>query len=135
LKVLVLRYYARYTDDFVIVSENEQYLKDILKPITNFLDKELQLSLHPHKVSICKLHNGIDYLGYIVLPHHKLLRTKTKTRIYRGLSRKVREYKNGKVEKETIEQSLHSYLGTLSHANTHKIREDLKNTFWFEINN
>jgi len=128
------KYYARYTDDFVIVSENEQYLKDILKPITNFLDKELRLSLHPHKVSICKLHNGIDYLGYIVLPHHKLLRTKTKNRIYRGLSRKVQEYKSGKVEKEAVEQSLHSYLGTLSHANAHKISEDLKNTFWFEIN-
>jgi len=132
-QTLKAKYYARYTDDFVIVSENEQHLKDILKPITNFLDTELQLSLHPHKVSIRKLHNGIDYLGYIVLPHHKLLRTKTKTRIYRGLSWKVREYKSGKVEKEAVEQSLHSYLGTLSHANAHKISEDLKNTFWFEI--
>lgn len=77
----------------------------------------------------------MDYLGYIVLPHHKLLRTKTKTWIYKALSHKVREYKSGKVEKEAVEQSLHSYLGTLSHTNAHKISEDLKNTFWFEINN
>jgi len=46
----------------------------------------------------------------------------------------VREYKSGKVDRETVEQSLHSYLGTLSHADAYKIGEDLKNTFWFEIN-
>ena len=131
---LKVKYYARYTDDFVIVSEDEEYLKDILKPVADFLDVELKLSLHPHKVSIQKLHNGIDYLGYIILPHYILLRTKTKNRIYRGLSRKVREYKGGKIDKEVAEQSLHSYLGTLSHADAHKISEDLKNTFWFEIN-
>lgn len=131
---LKVKYYARYTDDFVIVSEDEQYLEGILKPITQFLDMELNLELHPHKVSIRKLHNGIDYLGYIVLPHHKLLRTKTKNRIYKGLLRKIREYKSGKVDKEAVEQSLHSYLGTLSHADAYKIGEDLKNTFWFEIN-
>jgi len=77
---------------------------------------------------------GYPYLGYIVLPHHKLLRTKTKNRIHKGLPRKVREYKSGKVDRETVEQSLHSYLGTLSHADAYKIGEDLKNTFWFEIN-
>jgi len=132
---LKAKYYARYTDDFVIVSENKRYLEDILKPITQFLDTKLKLALHPNKVSIRKLHNGIDYLGYIVLTHHKLLRTKTKNRIYKGLLRKIREYRSGKVDKETVEQSLYSYLGTLSHANAYKIGEDLKNTFWFEINN
>jgi len=131
---LKVKYYARYTDDFVLVSENRQYLEDILEPITDFLDTELKLSLHPHKVSIRKLHNGIDYLGIIILPHHKLLRIKTKNRIYRGLSKKIIKYKSGKVNKETAEQSLHSYLGTLSHADTYKISEDLKSNFWFEIN-
>lgn len=128
---LKIKYYARYTDDFVIVSENKQYLEDVLKPISDFLDKELKLILHPNKVSVRKLHNGVDYLGYIVLPHHKLLRTKTKNRIYNNLSRKLDEYKVDKVQKEAVEQSLYSYLGTLSHANAYKVSEDLKNLFWF----
>lgn len=128
---LKVRYYARYTDDFVIVSENEQYLKAILKPIADFLGKELKLTLHSHKVEIRKLHSGIDFLGYVILPHHKLLRVKTKRRIYKCLIEKIQEYKRGKINKISVERSLYSYLGVLSHANTYKLRENLINLFWF----
>jgi retron-type reverse transcriptase len=132
---LKVKYYARYTDDFVIVSDDEDYLKYILKPMADFLDKKLKLTLHPQKVSIHKLHNGVDYLGYIILPHYKLLRTKTKNRIYRGMKRRVQEYKVKKISKNTAEQSLQSYLGALSHSNSHKVDEDLKNLFWFLMSN
>ena len=132
---LKVKYYARYTDDFVIVSDNEDYLKYTLKPIADFLDKKLKLTLHPKKVSIHKLHNGVDYLGYIILPHYRLLRTKTKNRIYRGMKRRVQEHKIEKISKNTAEQSLQSYLGALSHSNSHKTEEDLKNLFWFLMNN
>lgn len=127
-------YYARYTDDFVIVSQDKKELNDILRPIIKFVSSKLKLELHPNKVSIRKLHNGVDFLGYIVLPHHKLLRRKTERRIYRGLLRKVQEYKDGKVDKESVERSLHSYLGTLSHADAYRVKEDLINLCWFVIN-
>lgn len=127
-------YYARYTDDFVIVSQDKEELDDILGPIRKFVSSKLKLELHPNKVSIRKLHNGVDFLGYIVLPHHKLLRRKTERRIYKGLLRKVQEYKDGKVDKDSVERSLHSYLGALSHADTYRAREDLINLCWFVVN-
>lgn len=126
------KHYARYTDDFVVVADNEQYLVDLLKPVSNFLGEHLKLSLHPNKVSIHKLHNGADYLGYVVLPHYKQLRTKTRRRVYKGLMRKVRESKSNS---ETAEQSLNSYLGALSHASEYKVSEDLKNLYWFLMTN
>lgn len=127
-------FYARYTDDFVLISQDKEELKKILEPIREFLTSTLKLELHPNKVSIRKLHNGVDFLGYVVLPHHKLLRTKTKRRIYKGLLRKVQEYKDGKVDKDSVEKTLHSYLGALSHANTHHSKEDLINLCWFLVN-
>ena len=132
---LRVTYYARYTDDFVIVSDDMQYLENILKPIADFLENVLQLQLHPNKVSISNLHNGVDYLGHIVLPHYKQLRTKTKRRIYKGLRKRVAEYKDEKVSEETVSQSLQSYLGALSHADAHKVSEDLKNLYWFLMAN
>ncbi|MBL7045010.1 MAG: hypothetical protein ISR98_00200 [Parcubacteria group bacterium] len=101
---------------------------------TAFLNKELKLILHPNKVSIHKLHNGIDYLGYIVLPHYKLLRTKTKNRIYKNLKRRILEYKTKKISENTVERSLQSYLGALSHSNSYNVGEDLKNKLWFWLN-
>ncbi len=51
---LKVKHYARYTDDFVIVSGNCDYLKQLLIPIRLFLKEKLKLELHPNKVTIRK---------------------------------------------------------------------------------
>jgi len=128
---LKIKHYVRYTDDFVIVDGNKLYLESIIASIRSFLLDKLALELHPKKVTIRKSQQGIDFLGYVVLPHHRLLRTKTKKRIFRKLEKRIREYKSGVIGKQTLEQSLQSYLGVLSHANTYKLEQKLKNQFWF----
>lgn len=131
---LKVKYYARYTDDFVILSRNEEYLRDLLPKIADFLDKKLMLQLHPEKVWIKKLHQGIDFLGYQVFLDHRLVRTRTKRRIFTKLKRRVKEYQSGEVSRLSLDQSLNSYLGVLSHANTWKLSQRLKNQFWFWLN-
>ncbi len=69
--------------------------------------------------------------GYIILPHYRLLRTKTKQRIFKKFKNRVGEYKSGKISRDKLEQSLQSYLGTLSHADAYDLSEDLKNQVWF----
>lgn len=85
-------------------------------------------------MSIRKLNQGVDFLGYVILPHYRLLRTKTKHRIYRGLYKRTQEYNQGIIGKRTIKQSLNSYLGVLTHANSYELSEDVKNQalFWLE---
>ena len=128
---LKVKYYARYTDDFVILSNSNSEFDELLEKITIFLRERLKLELHPHKVTVRKLHRGIDFLGYVVRPHHKLPRQKTQKRVVRKLRQRAKEYKKGEIEEITLTQSLHSYLGLLSHANTHRFSEDLKNRLWF----
>ncbi len=123
--------YARYTDDFVIVSTDRAYLENILDPIKDFLDKKLQLSLHPNKVSIRACHQGVDFLGYVALPYHRLVRARTKRRIFRKLKERVAMFRSGTISEDALSQSLRSYLGVLSHANAHQLSEGLKNQYWF----
>ena len=130
---LKVKNYLRYTDDFVIVNNNRQYLENIISPISTFLHTRLHLTLHPKKVTINKFHQGIDFLGYVILPQYRLLRTKTRQRIYRKLRQRVSKYKDGVISSETLEQSLQSYLGVLSHANTYQLSQDLQNKIWFWI--
>ncbi|MYE38560.1 MAG: RNA-dependent DNA polymerase [Candidatus Spechtbacteria bacterium SB0662_bin_43] len=129
-----IKYYARYTDDFVVVSSNKTYLDGLIDPFTKFLEETLKLSLHPNKISIRSAGQGIDFLGYITLPHYRLVRNKTKHRIFRKLKSRVVQYRQGEIDKETLTQCLQSYLGVLSHANAHNLSNDLVNQYWFLLN-
>jgi retron-type reverse transcriptase len=89
---LRVKHYARYTDDFVVVADSTDYLESLLPPMTDFLAANLKIEMHPAKTSIRTLRSGVDFLGYIIRPHYRLMRTKTKRRIYRKFKNKVRAY-------------------------------------------
>lgn len=125
------KHYARYTDDFVIVSENKTYLEGLLPKIQSFLEMRLRLSLHPDKVHIRTYRQGIDFLGYVCLPGYIIVRTKTRRRIFKKLRKRIKKFKTGLVSEETVRASLTSYLGVLSHAAAHEHAENLKNHFWY----
>lgn len=63
---LKIHYYIRYMDDFVILSSNKYYLEKLIPTVKFFLENNLDLELHPKKVKIFNLKNGIDFLGYIL---------------------------------------------------------------------
>ena len=128
---LKVAHYARYTDDFVIIAQERAYLENLLQFIRAFLSDCLKLSLHPDKMSIQSQVRGVDFLGYVAFPHHSLLRTKTRKRIWKKLRQRVSEYKTGFLSEEVLYQSVRSYLGVLSHANALEVSEQLKNQFWF----
>jgi len=102
-----IKYYLRYCDDFVILSNSQDELQEIIERIGEFLNNDLKLSLHPNKVSIRKLNQGIDFLGYVVLPHHTVLRTKTKKRMFKRVNKK----------------NLSSYTGLLSHCDGYELKQ------------
>lgn len=109
--VLKEKYYIRYCDDFVIVNENKKYLQEIVRLLDNFLMFNLRLYLHPQKIEIRKLSQGIDFLGHVTLPHHRVLRTKTKKRIFKKLNK----------------ENAQSYLGMLKHCDGYSLRRLLEN--------
>ena len=106
---LKIKYYIRYADDFVIFHEDRNYLEKLIPQIAEFLETELKLSLHPDKVFVKTLASGVDFLGWTHFPHQRILRTATKWRMFRRL------------EREFKPAMMASYLGLLSHGNTHKI--------------
>jgi len=104
---LRIKHYLRYCDDFVILSNDEEYLKQSILLIEKFLNENLKLRLHENKVCIRKLKQGIDFLGYVILPHHTVLRTKTRRRMFKKL---------------TLNNSS-SYSGILSHCDSYELQK------------
>lgn len=123
---LKIKYYIRYADDFIILADSTQVYK-YTSILVKFLKKELKLELHPDKIILRKLKHGIDFLGYIILPHVLLPKTKTKRRIFRKIAIKVSENKSGKISDFSLNQTMQSYLGYFSHANSYKLTIKLKN--------
>lgn len=121
---LKVHWYVRYADDGVVVSTSRKLLEDLIQPIENFLHTKLALTLHPRKVTIRKLSWGIDFLGYIVLPHYVLPRTKTKKRLMRRLKEQI--------DLVSFEQSWASYCGYLKHSNSFDLVGRLKNELWLD---
>ncbi len=114
---LKAKHYIRYADDFVILSSDRAWLEAQIPRIREFLENRLCLNLHPQKVFIKTLASGVDFLGWVNFPDHRVLRMATKRR----MMKKMRETKST--------ASLNSYLGLLSHGNAYNIQQNLLNSF------
>lgn len=130
-RVLRVPYYARYTDDFVMVGRAEAELRALLPLVAGFLHDRLSLTLHPKKIFLRKLGQGVDFIGYVVFPHHRLVRTRTRQRMFAKLRQRVAAFRAGRSSEERLEQSLQSYRGVLSHANSYRLQQEVENQFWF----
>jgi len=122
------KYYLRYCDDFIILGEGKKHLEDLISGVDNFLQEKIRLDLHPDKISIRKFRQGLDFLGYVVLPHHRVLRTKTERRIIKKIKIKKVEFENKIISEESFSQSAQSYLGILKHCNGRSIEEEIIKT-------
>lgn len=101
--------YVRYADDFVLIHHDREFLIDCLGKIKVFLREQLHLDVHPKKIVLKTYSSGIDYLGYVCFPHHRVLRTKTKRRMFRRVN----------------EINFSSYNGILQHCRSRKLQSKL----------
>jgi retron-type reverse transcriptase len=117
-QTLKTKFYIRYADDFVLLSEDREWLQDSLSAVQEVLDKRFHLFLHPNRVTLQTVASGVDFLGWVHFSDHRVLRTKTKQRIIK------------KILASPSEESFQSYLGVLCHGNAARIRERLVREYW-----
>lgn len=107
------KYYIRYADDFLILHNNKAYLSALIPQISEFLETKLALSLNTHKLFLKTLASGVDFLGWVHFPHHRVLRTSTKRRMF------------NKLKENQTDEMIISYLGLLSHGDTYKLKQKM----------
>lgn len=118
-EVLHVKRYLRYTDDFLFLHHNPIALVSLLPRVRAFFRERLALELHPKKVILRKASQGLDFLGFVTLPHHRVLRTKTKRRMLKQLL--IRDGRG--------QARLQSYLGLLGHCHSHRLTRQIDETF------
>jgi RNA-directed DNA polymerase len=99
-------HYIRYVDDFVLLHESPQWLNQAREQIEGKL-ADLHLQLNPRKTILQPVARGIDFVGHVVKPWHRITRRKT---VHTALTRLQ------DVPAADLQQSANSYFGLLRQA-------------------
>lgn len=119
------KYYERYMDDFLIISNNKDYLEDCVEKATIYLEN-MGFEINKKKTRIFPLQDGIEFLGFIfkltdsgkVLMHLKqesIIREKKKLR------RLIAKSKKGFLPKNKVDESYAAWRNHASKGNTYKL--------------
>ncbi len=127
------KHYFRYADDFVMVHWDQEHLHSLVNCLRDFLNKGLALQMHPQKIVLRKFRQGIDFVGCVLLPRYRVLRTSTKQRMFKKMAHAISAYNQGIVDDPSVQQTIQSYLGLLKHGNNHKLAEALQNDIWRQM--
>jgi RNA-directed DNA polymerase len=110
-----VKYYFRYCDDMIILSNNKQYLHKLLFDIRNYISNILKLEIKDNYQIFPIEKRGINFVGYVFYHTHTLLRKSIK----QNFAKMVKNNKN--------KQSIASYYGWTVHCNSKNLLKKLLN--------
>ncbi len=82
-----VKYYFRYADDIVILSNNKPYLHEILSEIKEYLNTNLKIQVKNNYQVFPVEARGIDFVGYKFYHTHTMLRKSIKKRFAKAISK------------------------------------------------
>lgn len=111
---LKVKYYYRYADDIVLLSDSKEQLRSWLVAIKLYLTNVLKLKLKDNYQIYPVDSRGIDFVGYKLYHTHTLLRKSIKYKMLKL----IRKYKENKITLEDLKQRMASYFGWLKYCNS-----------------
>lgn len=121
-ETLKCKYYFRYADDIVVLSNDKEFLRNVLIQIKDYLENNLKLQLKPNYQIFPVESRGIDFVGYKFYHTHTLLRKSIKVR----LMKLVYKYKRGEISKEELRMRLQAYFGWLKFCNSKHLLQKIQ---------
>ncbi len=139
-RVLHCKHYGRYVDDFYIVHESRNHLKELVPRIRQFLREKLELELHPNKIRLQHYTRGVCFLGAYVKPFRSYPAKRTVALFHEAMSALEQECVQAVPDARRLAEMLsviNSYCGHLSHFKAYRLldkqfrRSPLKKYFRF----
>ncbi len=130
---LGIKKYVRYVDDCVFVSADKSLLKIVIKKVRSFLKNQLNLTLHPKKIYLQPVDNGVSFLGTFIRPGFTQSSRRVKNNFVQALKKASEDVKKEKPCSEKIKEifaSINSYLGILGHYKNYRFtRRQIQRNF------
>lgn len=119
------KYYGRYVDDFIIVHDDKKVLSKMIKTIRNFLQKKLNLELHPKKIYLQHFSKGVSFVGGYLKPGRVYVNNRTKINFYNSVflyNKKLKQEGRSIPLLKKFQASINSYLGYMKHYSSRYLR-------------
>ncbi len=113
---LHVRRYARYMDDTIVVSRDRDALASYVARCRAFLRDVLHLEVPEEKTTITSVDRGVDWLGFVLFPHHRVLRMATLRRMRHHLRERVFACLDAVLPRDYLRATIASYDGLLRHG-------------------
>ena len=120
-----VKYYYRYADDMVFLSDSKEELHRILGLVRDYLSTELQLELKRNYQIFPVESRGIDFVGYVFYHTHTRLRKSVKQRLARKVSRLIRA--KGSLTTRDFDIALAPWWGWAKYCNSINLIKTLQN--------
>ena len=116
--------YLRYVDDFLLFTDNKVTLHNWRDEIISFLES-LRLTIHANRAQPRPVQQGLNFLGFIVYPTHRLLKRSKGIAYRRHLKDLYGHFKCGKISDKELNASIMAWLGHAMHGDTFALRKQL----------
>lgn len=109
-----IKYYFRYADDIVILHSDKNYLRQLFKELTEYVETRLNVKFKDNWQIFRVDDRGIDFVGYRTFHTHTLLRTGIKKNFCKKISKlNKKQY----LTMDQYRQKICSYIGWIKYCN------------------
>lgn len=116
-----VRFYYRYMDDIVVLSNDKSYLRQLRIEIADWLNQNLKLELKSNWQVFPIAARGLDFVGYRIFPDYILLRDSTRDSIRIKSNKLKKKLENGGEITYSDWCMINSYEGWLKYCNGYNL--------------
>lgn len=122
LEEVKVKYYFRYADDIIILSNNKNFLIHVFIAIKFYFSEILYIEIKSNFQIFKVADRGIDFIGYKFFHTHILLRKRIKKKLFKLLNK----YYNNKILENKFKSRLYSYSGWLKYCNSKHLLQTIE---------
>ena len=114
--------YVRYVDDMALFAQTKAQLAEWKSALVKRLER-FRLTVHEHSAQVQAVEHGIPWLGFIVYPTHRRLKSRKVVHASRQLAERFAAWQRGAISFGEWEASVLGWVNHAAHADTWGIRE------------
>jgi hypothetical protein len=116
--------YLRYVDDVLLFANDKQTLHRWRGALIDYL-ASLRLTLHAERAQPRPVDEGIPFLGFVVYPDHRRVKSRKVVAYRRRLKKLWQAYQREEIGQEDVVASLRGWLAHISYGDSRALAEQI----------
>jgi len=122
------RGYLRYVDDFALFSDSKRQLWNWREAVIERL-QQLRLRIHESEAQAMPTHCGIPWLGFVVYPDHRRVKSRKVVQSTRRLSGQFDAWQQGRISFAEFDAGVQGWINYVRYADSWGLREHVLSRF------